>query len=64
MGHSEPVSGIAGIMKAVLALEHGIIPPTVGFVDLNPNSKLWRNLFRASFSMNIFANSRFRHLLS
>lgn len=40
MGHSEPVSGIAGIMKATLALEHGIIPPTVGLVDLNPNSKL------------------------
>ena len=39
MGHSEPVSGIAGIMKAILALEHGIIPPTIGFVNLNPNSK-------------------------
>lgn len=41
MGHSEPVSGIAGIMKAILALEHGIIPPTIGFVKLNPNSKLF-----------------------
>lgn len=39
MGHSEPVSGIAGIMKVVLAIEHGVISPTVGFVDLNPNSK-------------------------
>ncbi|KAL8783267.1 MAG: hypothetical protein Q9213_004743 [Squamulea squamosa] len=40
MGHSEPTSGIAGIMKAVLALEHGIIPPTVGLRTLNPNIDL------------------------
>ena len=39
MGHSEPTSGIAGIMKAVLAIEHGIIPPTIGLKTLNPNSK-------------------------
>ena len=38
MGHSEPTSGIAGIMKAVLAIEHGIIPPTVGLEKVNPNS--------------------------
>lgn len=38
MGHSEPVSGLAGMMKAILALEHSIIPPTIGFVNLNPNS--------------------------
>ncbi|KAL8669472.1 MAG: hypothetical protein Q9168_005934, partial [Polycauliona sp. 1 TL-2023] len=40
MGHSEPTSGIAGIMKAVLAIEHGIIPPTVGLKTLNPNIDL------------------------
>lgn len=26
-------------MKAVLALEHGIIPPTIGLEKLNPQSK-------------------------
>ncbi|KAL8790242.1 MAG: hypothetical protein Q9195_006465 [Heterodermia aff. obscurata] len=40
LGHSEPASGIAGIMKAVLALEKGIIPPVVGFKALNPNVDL------------------------
>lgn len=30
-------------MKAILALEHSIIPPTIGFVNLNPNSKPWVN---------------------
>ncbi|KAL8635669.1 MAG: hypothetical protein Q9228_006865 [Teloschistes exilis] len=41
MGHSEPTSGIAGIMKAVLAVEHGIIPPTVGLKTINPSSKFF-----------------------
>ncbi|KAF2181508.1 hypothetical protein K469DRAFT_589235 [Zopfia rhizophila CBS 207.26] len=37
MGHSEPSSGIAGVMKAVLAIERGVIPPTIGIETLNPN---------------------------
>lgn len=40
LGHTEPASGVIGIMKAVLSLEKGIIPPTVGIQALNPNSKL------------------------
>ena len=40
MGHSEPSSGIAGVMKAVLAVEQGIIPPTIGVETLNPNVDL------------------------
>ncbi|KAI0401422.1 hypothetical protein F4802DRAFT_601014 [Xylaria palmicola] len=40
MGHSEPSSGIAGVMKAVLAIERGMIPPTVGIETLNPNVDL------------------------
>lgn len=38
LGHTESASGIAGIMKAVLAIEHGLIPPTIGLVKPNPNS--------------------------
>jgi len=40
MGHSEPSSGIAGVMKAVLAIERGLIPPTIGIETLNPNVDL------------------------
>ena len=40
LGHSEPASGIAGIMKVVLALERGIVPAVVGFNELNPNGEL------------------------
>ncbi|KAL4941793.1 hypothetical protein BDV06DRAFT_222783 [Aspergillus oleicola] len=40
MGHSEPTSGLAGIMKVTLAIERGIIPPTVSLKTLNPNIDL------------------------
>ena len=37
LGHSESSSGLAGLMKAVLAIEHGQIPATIGLVNPNPN---------------------------
>ncbi|KAL4922406.1 hypothetical protein BDW62DRAFT_197082 [Aspergillus aurantiobrunneus] len=40
LGHSEPTSGLAGVMKVVLAIERGIIPPTVNLRTLNPNLDL------------------------
>ena len=40
LGHSEAVSGITSIIKVVLALERGVIPPTIGITNLNPSLKL------------------------
>ncbi|KAI0013981.1 hypothetical protein F4779DRAFT_625071 [Xylariaceae sp. FL0662B] len=37
LGHTEGASAIASIMKVVLALEAGEIPPTCGVEKLNPN---------------------------
>jgi acyl transferase domain-containing protein/NADPH:quinone reductase-like Zn-dependent oxidoreductase len=37
LGHSESASGITGVIKCVLALEHSLIPPTIGVENLNPN---------------------------
>lgn len=37
LGHSESSSGLAGAMKAVLAIEQGQIPATIGLVNPNPN---------------------------
>jgi acyl transferase domain-containing protein len=39
LGHSEAASGISGIIKATLALEAGLIPPTIGVKTINPKIK-------------------------
>ncbi|MER5213937.1 SDR family NAD(P)-dependent oxidoreductase [Streptomyces sp. NPDC002838] len=36
MGHLEAAAGLAGIAKAVLALRHGVIPPSINFREANP----------------------------
>jgi acyl transferase domain-containing protein len=40
IGHGEAVSGISSVIKATLALEHKVIPPTIGIQELNPALKL------------------------
>lgn len=36
VGHLEGASGLAAVIKAVLILEHGIIPPSANFERSNP----------------------------
>jgi acyl transferase domain-containing protein len=36
IGHTEAASGIAGLIKTVLALGHGAVPPSLHFTRLNP----------------------------
>ncbi|KAI9831662.1 MAG: hypothetical protein M1819_004728 [Sarea resinae] len=40
IGHTEGASGLAGVIKAVLALEHGVIPPNIHFEKPNPRIDL------------------------
>jgi acyl transferase domain-containing protein len=44
LGHMEAASGMAGVMKAVLALEKGVIPPNLNFEHPNPaiDMAAWR----------------------
>jgi acyl transferase domain-containing protein/NADPH:quinone reductase-like Zn-dependent oxidoreductase/acyl carrier protein len=37
IGHLEPGSGLAGVLKALLAFEHDILPPSVNFDEPNPD---------------------------
>ncbi|KOT48716.1 MULTISPECIES: type I polyketide synthase [Streptomyces] len=36
LGHAEPAAGIAGLLKAIAGLRHGLIPPTLNFSRWNP----------------------------
>ncbi|KAI0096862.1 hypothetical protein GGR51DRAFT_489918 [Nemania sp. FL0031] len=40
IGHTEGAAGIAGVMKCVLALERGIIPPHLNYTKANPRLRL------------------------
>ncbi|HYU31102.1 MAG TPA: amino acid adenylation domain-containing protein [Thermoanaerobaculia bacterium] len=40
IGHTDTAAGMAGLIKTVLALEHGEIPPTLGFTQPNPQIDL------------------------
>ncbi|KAJ6164002.1 hypothetical protein N7470_002674 [Penicillium chermesinum] len=43
IGHLEATAGLASVIKMILCLERGIIPPIAGFENLNPQiqSKAW-----------------------
>jgi myxalamid-type polyketide synthase MxaE and MxaD len=40
VGHLEGAAGIAGLIKATLTVQHGVIPPQVHFQRLNPHISL------------------------
>ena len=40
IGHASAAAGIAGLIKTVLALEQGVIPPSLGFDSANPRTGL------------------------
>jgi acyl transferase domain-containing protein/phosphopantetheinyl transferase len=45
ISHLMPASGIAGVIKAVLALHHKVLPPTINCEEPNPKLGLERSVF-------------------
>ncbi len=43
IGHTEAAAGVAGVLKAVLALQHDAIPPNLHFQTPNPHID-WQNI--------------------
>ena len=48
IGHLEPASGLAGVLKALLALKHGTLPPTLNCNELNPKSAATISISRSA----------------
>ncbi len=45
IGHADVAAGVAGLIKAVLALEHGQLPPSLNFESPNPATELDQSAF-------------------
>ena len=50
VGHTEPVSGLAAIIKTVFALKNEIIPPNLNYEKTNPKIHLEQWHLKARFS--------------
>ena len=50
MGHADVAAGVAGLIKAALAVKSGIIPPTPTFVEPNPTLGIQKTSFKISSS--------------
>jgi acyl transferase domain-containing protein len=48
IGHTASAAGVAGLMKAALALKHELIPANVNFCTPNPDLDLTRSPFRVN----------------
>jgi len=46
IGHLGPAAGVASFIKMTLALQHGVIPPSINFAEPNPELHLEETPFR------------------
>ncbi len=51
IGHTDAAAGVAGLIKTVLALQHGEIPPTLHFESPNPELQIERSRFHVSAAL-------------
>jgi phthiocerol/phenolphthiocerol synthesis type-I polyketide synthase E len=48
VGHLDAASGVTGLIKTVLMLQHGAIPPSLHFTEANPELKLETSPFQVA----------------
>ncbi|HVX40327.1 MAG TPA: beta-ketoacyl synthase N-terminal-like domain-containing protein, partial [Gemmatimonadaceae bacterium] len=58
LGHLEAAAGIAGLIKVVLMLREGVVPPHANFRELNPAIRLAGTRFEISKKDTVFAHGR------
>jgi len=57
LGHLDTAAGVAGLIKTVLVLKHGYLPPLCHFQNANPQLELERSPFHASGKGEVWASS-------
>jgi len=61
LGHLTSASGVAGLIKTVLALHHQQMPPTLFYKNLNPNINLDDSPFYINGSLKNWESKEIRH---
>ncbi len=56
-GHLDGAAGIAGLVKTILALKHGVIPPTLHFESANPQIDFENSPFHVSARLSAWPSS-------
>ncbi|MEV0642083.1 SDR family NAD(P)-dependent oxidoreductase [Streptomyces sp. NPDC050619] len=59
IGHANSAAGIAGFAKAVLALHHGVLPPSLGALPLNPDLEFENSPFTVPLRADPWAGPRY-----
>ncbi|WP_157205628.1 non-ribosomal peptide synthetase/type I polyketide synthase [Methylomonas koyamae] len=63
IGHLEAAAGIAGLIKAVLCLQHNAVPPLAGFRGLNPHIRFDPQALEINTQLRRFSAERpLRHV--
>ncbi|WP_341716415.1 SDR family NAD(P)-dependent oxidoreductase [Micromonospora sp. FIMYZ51] len=59
LGHLDAAAGIAGLLKTVLALRHGMLPPTPHFTGANSDIDFERTPFRVQGELTAWERTEF-----